>query len=166
VEKPHPWFWVGVASVSLLLVFEAAIADKLSLDKQALGRFRQWNLTLNARNKWLPGLTVAVIVTIAMMIFVSGGARFSNFTHFLVGTSTVAVVFASKEKTKISLMALSVTLFIVTRSFYFSVDEVAHRAVFDWISLAIALVLGYLAAAEQQSSPVNGSQPPAALPKE
>ena len=101
------------------------------------------------RPKFLPFSTICYVVGLGLIIICSGGAQNSEFSHFLVATSTLSIVFARKTRTRIAILIFTVSLYVL--SSYFNYQPLDSRnqslaTLFDIGCLLLAIIAAAITA--------------------
>jgi len=112
VSKPTPENLSWLVGIAVFLIIQCVAAFTLSAGYLGFAYWKK-SITNEWRRKLLPWSAGFVIGTLGAMIWVSGGAINSSFSHFLGVICSLAIVLASKSKPRliIGLVAFGVYVF-------------------------------------------------------
>jgi hypothetical protein len=110
-DHSNRYLYIGLG-VTLLWGFLLALSTFL---KTSSFDFVGWHATwpISWRNKLLVFTTVAIIVIMGVMVVLSGGSVNSGFSHFLIATSSIALLMARTNRIRFWIVAITLLMYLV-----------------------------------------------------
>ena len=116
-----------------------------------------WSNTV--RGTWLPVVTVLIIMTLGLMVVYSGGSLNSGFSHFLIATSSIALLLAESIGVRVLVVLITFATYVVglvvsAAPIIPFTDTLFWRS-FNGVSVACTLVLAVAAAIRSKTDEVK-----------
>lgn len=117
-KSDSPMYQGCLSTTHILAVISIIVSIIGSLGKIGYGPGQDRNAEVFARTA-LPSVVSAVLVLDGLIISLSGGATDSPFTHFLVATCAISLIFAEKSRTRYLIFSVTVAAYLLTMWTFF-----------------------------------------------
>lgn len=151
---------VEIGVIALALVVISLWAAALNSERWSFGDSGN-EISIESRRRSLPRFAAAVIIIMAVMIWVSGGAVNSSFSHFLGIICSLSIVLAKERRPRKVITVVSIIAYVIT-SIIPPGPQLLNKGwitVLHDICFPISVYLAFLAADQRKQEPAMGALP-------
>lgn len=116
----------------------------------------KWSMPIMVRQGALPLIVSLSIVGISLMCYASGGAHDSPFKHYLLSVTSIAVILARENWTRLVFGIVTVLAYIITLNVYLAPSNPIQNGWIDCLCLAVSVFVAIVAGFKQSGVPVTG----------